>query len=186
MNNRSVLAEDWRSRKEKSMRFTLHWKQSVIAAAACLTLLAGGMSILASNALAAPAPAMATATPSGTIVMLPPQRIADSRISMSFGTLGAEQTADLQIVARGGVPLTGVSGAILNVTAIGGQQGGYLTVWNGEQSMPGTSNVNFAAGQIAANTVIVSLPQPDGSISLFNGAPGYTDVLVDVEGYIVG
>ncbi len=166
------------------MRFSQHWKRLVVAAAASVTLLAGGLSVLSSTALAAPAPA--TTTPGGTIVMLTPARIADSRIFMSFGTFHAVQSQDLQIVGRGGVPMTGVSGVILNVTAIGGPGGGYLTAWPFNQTRPGTSNVNFAAGQIVANTVIVSLPQPDGTISIFNGAPGATDVVVDVEGYITG
>jgi len=166
------------------MSFSKHWKRIAVAAAASLALLAGGMSAVASTAAAAPAPAAAQIA--GTIVMLPPTRIADSRIVLSFMTFHAVEQQDLQIVGRGGVPMTGVAGVILNVTAVGGQQGGYLTVWPVDQSRPNTSNVNFQAGQDIANTVIVSLPQPDGTVSIFNGSYGDTDVLVDVEGYIVG
>ena len=159
-------------------------KRAVVAIAASLALLAGGMSVVASTAVADLTPAVTQVV--GTIVMLSPARIADSRIWLSWGTFHAVEQQDLQIVGRGGVPMTGVAGVILNVTAVGGQQAGYLTVWPVDQSRPATSNVNFQAGQNIANTVIVSLPQPDGTISIFNGSYGDVDVLVDVEGYIVG
>jgi hypothetical protein len=160
------------------------WKRTVVAAAGSIALLAGGMSVVVSTAAAESTPAAAQAA--GTIVMLPPTRIADSRSWMSFPTFHGTEQQDLQIVGRGGVPMTGVAGVILNVTAVDEQQAGYLTVWPFDQPRPASSNVNFQAGQNIANTVIVSLPQPDGTIRIFNGSFGDIDVLVDVEGYIVG
>jgi hypothetical protein len=120
---------------------------------------------------------------SGTVVSLVPNRIADSRIGLSFATFSASEQQDLQVTGRGGVPLTGVGAVILNVTAVNSQAQGFLTVWPDDFGRPNTSNVNFASHDTIANTVIVKV-QADGAIGLFNGSAGTLDVLVDVEGYI--
>ena len=147
-----------------------------------LALLLGAMSIVAFGSSAQAK--IAAAPASGTVVTVVPQRIADSRTGMSWSTFHALQTQDLQIVGRGGVPLTGVAGAVLNVTAVNPSQDGYLTVWPVGMARTDTSNVNFTRLMSAiANTVIVRLSS-DGSVSLFNGSLGQLDVLVDVQGYI--
>ena len=147
-----------------------------------LALLLGGLSIVAFSGSAG---AQIVAAPaSGTVVTVIPQRIADSRTGMSFGTFHALQTQDLQVAGRGGVPLTGVAAAVLNVTAVNPAADGCITVWPVGIARTGTSNVNIAwwEGSIA-NTVMVPLSS-DGSISLFNGSNGQLDILVDVPGYI--
>ncbi len=118
------------------------------------------------------------------VIMLTPSRIADSRIGMSFNTFHSLENQDLQIVGRGGVPLTGVSGVFLNVTVVSPQSSGFLTVWPFDVPRPNVSNVNFQAGQNIANTVVVQLPLNDGTVRIFNGSAGDVDVLVDVEGYV--
>ncbi len=149
------------------------------AVAASLTLIFTGVLANASPATAA------TATPpaSGSTVMLNPNRIADSRMDLSFPRFQASWSQDLQVAGRGGVPLTGAAAVILNVTAVAPQRSGYLTVWPFGIQRTSTSSLNFAAAQNIANTVIVRL-SPDGTISLYNGSGGNVDVLVDVEGYI--
>jgi len=54
-------------------------------------------------------------------VPLPPTRIADSRITMSFPTLRALETDDVQLFGRGGIPMTGVAAGVLNVTVADSQ-----------------------------------------------------------------
>ena len=103
---------------------------------------------------------------------------------MSFFTFPALQTQDLQVVGRGGVPLTGVAAAVLNVTAVNPSADGYVTVWPVGVPRTDTSSVNFGRLEPSiANTVIVRLSS-DGSISLFNGSNGPLDILVDVQGYV--
>ncbi len=132
-----------------------------------------------------PAHAAVVAAPaSGTLVMLVPSRIADSRAGLSLGTFRPLEREDLQIAARGGVPLTGAAGAVLNVTVVNPQRGGFVTVWPSQFAKPNTSNINFPAGQTIANNVIVKLISSDGTISIYNGSAGTVDVVVDVEGYI--
>lgn len=151
-----------------------------------LGALAASGVLLFGNVLANASPAAAaTTTPpaSGSTVVLNPNRIADSRATLSFPTFQVSWSQDLQVAGRGGVPLTGVAAVILNVTAVGPQRPGYLTVWPFGIARPSTSSINFGAGQNIANTVIVRLSN-DGTISIYNGSGGNVDVLVDVEGYI--
>ena len=49
------------------------------------------------------------------------------------------------------------------------------------KTMPGSSNLNFSAGQVTANLVVVPLG-PDGRVSMYN-AFGSTHVIADVVGY---
>ena len=132
----------------------------------------------ASSAAVAAAPAVA-----GAVVSVTPARIADSRAGLQipaavagFGTVG------VQVAGRGGIPGGGAAAVVATVTVTGPQGGGYLTVWPSGVGMPGTSNLNFQAGQTVANTVIVPLGV-DGWIQLFNGSFGTVQVIVDVTGY---
>ncbi|WP_145791782.1 hypothetical protein [Kitasatospora atroaurantiaca] len=70
----------------------------------------------------------------------------------------------------------------LNVTVTGSHEAGYLTAYPDGQQPPLASNVNFGPGQTIANSVIVPVGS-DGKVSIFNGSPLPTDVVVDVVGY---
>jgi hypothetical protein len=124
-------------------------------------------------------------TTSGTAGLfrpLVPARLLDTR--SGFGgsrTVGAGQTINLQVAGSGGVPATGVSGVVLNVTATNPSAAGYLTAFPTGSTQPLASNLNFAAGQTVPNRVLVKVGS-NGQVSLFNGA-GTVDVVVDVAGW---
>jgi hypothetical protein len=85
----------------------------------------------------------------------------------------------------GGVPSTGVSAVVVNVTVTEPTSNGYLTAFPANLSPPLASNVNFGARQTVANRAIVPVPTSGpsaGHISLFNSA-GRTHVVVDVGGW---
>ncbi|MER5637792.1 PKD domain-containing protein [Kitasatospora sp. NPDC002227] len=109
---------------------------------------------------------------------LAPARLLDTRASGRALGAGGEQT--LQVTGRGGVP-AGATAAVLNVTGTRSTSGGYLTVYPTGQARPGTSNLNFTAGQTVPNQVVVPLGA-DGKVTLYNRF-GSTDVVVDVFGY---
>ena len=67
---------------------------------------------------------------------------------------------------------------VMNVTVAAPSFGGYLTVWPAGGAMPDSSNLNFSAGQVTANLVVVPLG-PDGGVGFFN-AFGSTPVIADV------
>jgi Peptidase A4 family/Putative Ig domain/IPT/TIG domain len=81
---------------------------------------------------------------------------------------------------NGGVPASGVSAVVLNVTVTRPTAPGYVTAYPADQPQPVASNVNYAAGETVANRVTVPV-SGTGQITLYAAAP--TDVVVDVSGW---
>jgi hypothetical protein len=121
--------------------------------------------------------------PDGLFNPVVPSRLLDTRTGdgAPAAKLGQAQALNLQVTGRGGVPGTGVSAAVLNVTVTGPTVPSYLTVWPTAAAMPLASNLNFSAGQTVPNRVIVAIGS-GGQVSIFN-ALGATDVVVDVNGW---
>ncbi len=119
-----------------------------------------------------------TAPVGGTYHPLTPARILDTRFSSRLGQGG---TINVQITGKGGVPATGVSAVVLNVTATDISQAGFLTVYPQGGSVPLASNLNFNAGQTVPNLVTVGLGST-GQITVYNGL-GSVDIVLDVAGY---
>ena len=109
----------------------------------------------------------ATAT-GGGINAATPERILDTR----FGVVGAnprntplvpQEQATIPVSvpqaegpAYGRVPGSGVGTVIVNVTTIGPSAAGWFTVWPGG-TIPNAANLNFLAGKVVPNLVIVGL-----------------------------
>jgi outer membrane protein assembly factor BamB len=108
-----------------------------------------------------------------------PQRILDTRSSTA---LGAQETRRVQVGGSGGIPGSGVSAAILNVTVTDTTAASYLTLYAGGASWPTASNLNWAPRRTVANLVEVALG-PDGTVNLFNAA-GSADVVIDAQGWV--
>jgi hypothetical protein len=116
---------------------------------------------------------------SGRYTALAPARILDTR---STTPLGPGESRDVQITGMGGIPVSGVSAVVMNVTATGGTANGdFLTVFPSGTTRPTASNLNFNAGQTVPNLVTVKVG-PGGKVSVYNQS-GSTDVLFDVAGY---
>ena len=84
-----------------------------------------------------------------------------------------------------GVPRSGVSSVILNVTATGPETAGWLTRWNGRVPRPTASSLTFVAGQTVPNLVVTGVSQLTGQVAIYNGG-GPVDVVVDVAGWFTG
>jgi hypothetical protein len=69
----------------------------------------------------------------------------------------------------------------LNVTVIGPTEQNFISVFPGDSSFGGTSNINFSKGQTIANMVVTKV-SADGKIRIFNNA-GFTHIAVDVVGW---
>jgi hypothetical protein len=109
---------------------------------------------------------------------LSPARILDTRFS---APLGPGATADLLVAGQGGVPASGVSAVVLNMTVTSPTADGYLTVYPTGTARPVVSNLNWAPGDTVPNLVVVKLGS-GGRLSLFNSA-GATHVIADVAGW---
>ena len=103
-------------------------------------------------------------------------------VNQGIGVRAAGSVTELVVAGRGGVP-TSASTAIINVTAIRGLSGGYVTVFPCGTTRPLASNLNFAPGQVIANTVLAKLDS-SGKVCIYVHAA--TDLAVDVAGYVAG
>jgi len=113
---------------------------------------------------------------------LTPARILDTRSGNGHsGRVGAQQTIDVQVTGRGGVPETGVSGVVMNVTAVASSVSSYITVFPTGVTRPTASNLNFVAGQNIPNMVMARIGT-GGEVSFYNAA-GTVDIVADVMGY---
>jgi hypothetical protein len=115
---------------------------------------------------------------------LSPKRILDTRNGTGgFNSkVGARGRIDVPVVGRGGVPASGVSAVVMNVTATQPTAAqSYLTVYPTGPDRPTASNLNFVAGEDVPNLVIAKVGA-DGSVSVYNDA-GSTHVIFDVVGY---
>jgi len=125
-------------------------------------------------------------TSAGQEVALSPARITDTRSGSgqpnAGATLGPNRSLDIAVRGAGGVPLSGVSAAILNVTSTDTNAFSYLTVWPTNSTRPTASNLNWVPGQTVPNRVIVPIDQTSGKVSVYN-AFGNADVVVDVSGF---
>ena len=110
-----------------------------------------------------------------------PVRLLDTREPNDSGLpLGAGATTSVTVAGVAGVP-SSASAVVLNVTAVSPTVGGYLTVWPAGGPKPGTSNLNFVAGDVVPNLVTVGVGA-GGQVSVFNLA-GATHVVVDIMGW---
>ena len=121
-------------------------------------------------------------TAAGTLGPLIPARILDTR---GGGALGGGTARALKVTGRGGVPASGVSAVMVNVTAVSPMADGFVTAWPSGTNLPTASNLNFVHSRDVANLAIVPVGA-DGKLMLFNGSTAPVELLADVVGYIAG
>ena len=124
--------------------------------------------------------------PGATFTALPPARILDTRTGNGApaARLGPGNVLPLQVTGRGGVPTSGVSAVVLNVTVTEPNAVSFLTLWPTGEAFPLASNLNYGPGSTVANLVVVKVG-PTGAVHLLNNA-GSTHVIADVAGWFGG
>ena len=150
----------------------------------------------------APARVLDTRTVNGHAVT--PVRAGDGRSTSGSTAVRAAEAANHEFVVtgRGGVPPTGVSAVLLNVTATAPSDDGYLAVypklprgsrnpanldevWDDQSSYvpgyPSSSNLNFRAGEVVPNLVLA--PVGAGGKVRLDSFAGTVDVVADVVGW---
>lgn len=114
---------------------------------------------------------------------LDPARLLDTRTGTGghAGQLGPRETIELNVAGVGGVPASGATSVVLNVTATGpSAPDSFLTLFPAGTARPLASNLNFVAGETVPNLVVVRVQ--NGRVSIFNNL-GSTDVIADVQGW---
>lgn len=127
-------------------------------------------------------------------VMVLPARVLDTRstgttmdhLSERQGLRPAGTTTQVQISGRAQVRF-GAAAVIVNLTVANAQANGYLTAYPCDAPLPLASSLNYVAGQVVANEVIVRLPTlatPLGSLCIYNSSA--TNIIADVVGSLPG
>src|SRR5664279_5468887 len=122
----------------------------------------------------------------GAFGALPPARLLDTPMGTGApaAPVAAHQAVALQVGGRGGVPATGVSAVVLNVTVTQPGAGGFLTAYADGTALPLASNLNFSPGQTVPNLVVAPVGA-NGKVDLYNGSAGSTHLIADVTGYFL-
>ena len=119
-------------------------------------------------------------------VPVSPFRLADTRSGQGApaGKIQPFNVVKLSALGQGGVPASGVSAVVLNMTATETAGSGYLQVYpHAWGVIGGSSNLNVdGAGQTIANLVVVPVGA-DGKIAVYDFAGSH--VVADVFGYFV-
>lgn len=125
----------------------------------------------------------------GSFRPVTPFRILDTRNCTPCGApigpystpFGAETVRTLQVTGSGGIPSSGVTAVVLNVTATDTTESGFFTIYPQGAPRPNASNVNFVSGQTVPNLVQVAVGN-GGQVDLYNYF-GSADMIIDVAGY---
>lgn len=133
------------------------------------------------------APATPTGTPSSDFVSSASERLVDTRANgvtvdglyAGIGTLAPGSVTRVQIGGRGATPTDAVAVA-LNVTAVGPEANGFVSVVPCGSGIPHTSSLNYVGGATIANAVVAALGG-DGAICLYSSAR--TGLVVDTTGW---
>ena len=139
--------------------------------------------VLAGTVLAAAPAQAAGAENAGTYYNATPGRIADSRYGtggMPKARLVTGSSVSIPVLGRSGVPATGVSAVVVNLTAIKTSTSGWVTAYASRTAKPNTSSLNFGANWTGATTSTVDVGA-DGRIKL--DVTGSLDLAVDIIGY---
>jgi hypothetical protein len=125
------------------------------------------------------APAAAT---TGAYAASPPWRILDTRNYTGgvYGPVAGGTAVGVQITGRGGVPASGVSAVVLNVTSVDPAAPGFLTLFPTGGNLPLASDVTYAGGETRPNLTVVKVGV-GGKVDVY--ASTTTNVVLDVAGW---
>ncbi len=157
-----------------------------------------------------------TTPPAGGFHELPPTRILDTRPEFKIGIDNGAMTSgdgrssavnpvtrrfqtanhELKVTGVAGIPLSGVSAVLLNVTAVTPPGGDWLSVTprppgygtdiyddqNSYGPFPNTSNLNLTQGETVPNLVLARVGA-GGTIRFWNAGFGNMHVIADVAGW---
>ncbi|WP_369778027.1 peptidoglycan recognition protein [Streptomyces sp. R33] len=111
-----------------------------------------------------------------------PKRLMDTRAGLGVpqAKVAAGGVVTLPVAGTNGIPATGVTAVVLNVTATNPTQPSFVSVYPSGTTRSSASNLNFTPGQTIPNLVVV--PVVDGKVSFFNNQ-GTVDLIADITGY---
>ena len=120
---------------------------------------------------------------SSELTPLTPARLLDTRNGTGApdAPVGAGGHVDLQVTGRGGIPTSGVTAVVLNVTATSAPAAGFVTARPTGTTATSATTLALLPGRSIANRVIVPVGA-DGRVTLSSTAT--TELVTDVVGYL--
>jgi hypothetical protein len=129
----------------------------------------------------------------GPLVPLVPTRICDTRPSNPSGLSGAYAQCEgkapgsstplvVNVAGLGGVPSSGATAAVMNLTVTGSSEAGYVTVYPAGSPAPLVSSASFGADETVATRVLVPLGS-GGAVEVSTDVSS-VQVILDVDGYV--
>ncbi len=128
-------------------------------------------------------------TPAGAIVdQQQPARLLETRPGeptvdaqqQGIGQRTAGQVTEVQVTGRAGVTGAATAG-IFNIAVANPEAQGFAAIWPCDEMMPGSSAINFQAGQTIANNATIQLSD-EGTICVYTHRA--TDLVVDLTATI--
>lgn len=121
----------------------------------------------------------------GRLIGVTPKRVFDTRPAETppgpKGRIPAGGTITVKMTGANGVPDSGVSAVVFNLTGTEAGAPGFVTAYPSDVTRPNTSNVNLVApGATRANSVIVPV-SPSGEVTFYSLSS--THLLADITGY---
>ncbi|MEO1056876.1 MAG: hypothetical protein AAFY28_08190 [Actinomycetota bacterium] len=101
-------------------------------------------------------------------------------LQQGIGRRGAGKVTEVQVVDRVGVTGAATAG-IFNVAVVNPEDDGFAAIWPCGEAMPGSSAINFRAGQTIANNATIQLSAA-GTICVYTHRA--TDLVVDLTATI--
>jgi hypothetical protein len=114
------------------------------------------------------------ANPSGAFLPATPSRLLTV-------TIAGGKSAKLAIGGKDGVPATGTTAALVDLTASGASANGMVTAYADGTSRPGVSSLGYTKGQTTAGEATTAVGE-DGAIDLYNVGSKPVTVSVDLSG----
>ncbi len=112
-------------------------------------------------------------------VAIEPARILDSRTST--GPIAADTSIALAVTGHAGIPSSGVSAVVLNITATDTTSAGFVTVWPAGKPRPLASNLNIDTPGDTVAALVTSAIAANGTVAIYTQRS--TDLVVDAVGY---
>ncbi len=117
--------------------------------------------------------------PAGRFTSLAPGRLIDTRDTAA--KVAANGTLIVPVLGQKGVPATGVSAVLVNVTGTEASAPGFLTAFASGTTRPGTSNLNLERATATASNLAIVPVGADGAIAVYSQSGAH--VVVDVAGW---
>lgn len=111
-----------------------------------------------------------------------PTRVLDTRAGIGGPAVPVAAHAKVTVSLGTTIPL---SSAVLDLTVVGPTASGYLTAWADGSTRPGTSSLNFAAGDTISGLSFVPVSGSD-KVDIYNGSNGTVEIVADEAGYVTG